>query len=63
MAFWKRPKDPGFRDDDDRSFAVAIRLEMVAQRLALINKELEKELDKHDIDELEAIQQERGEDE
>ncbi len=45
MPWWKRTKDSGFQEDDDRSFAVALRLEMVAQRLALINKELETKLD------------------
>lgn len=44
-AWWKRTKVPEFRDDDDRSFAVALRLEMVAQRLAIINKELQSRLD------------------
>lgn len=63
MGFWKRPKDPWSENDDDRSFAVAIRLEMVAQRLSIINKELERELDKQDIDEREAEQVERGEEE
>jgi hypothetical protein len=45
MPWWKRTKDPGFEHDDDRSFAVALRLEMVAQRLAVINKELESKLE------------------
>lgn len=39
-----RKKKGTYAPDDDRSFAVALRLEMVAQRLAIINQELESQL-------------------
>lgn len=40
LPWRKRSKDLGWQPDDDRSFAVALRLEMVAKRLAIINGEL-----------------------
>lgn len=41
MALFKRRRKPEqFEDDDDRSFAVALRLEIVAKRMAAINEEL-----------------------
>lgn len=40
----RRTRPEHYEEDDDRSFAVALRLEIVAKRMAAINAELAERL-------------------
>jgi len=48
MAPKKKDLGPFEDEDDDRSFAVALRLEVLAKRLTAINQELVKRLDAYE---------------